>query len=80
MTPFPKTVKAARALPLVEDEFFKVTIETLPSGEAIRRLEARGFHCVGIEGDHIIFFAEPDGRLMKVIGTQDGAAKTPFRV
>lgn len=75
-----KTIGQAQALPEIKSEFFETWNETLPNGVTVCHQKVRPLCAHAISGDDIILFTDPDGRAMKVTYTENGPAKTEFRL
>jgi hypothetical protein len=75
-----KTIEQAWALPELDNEFYEVSLETKPDGTVVQHMKVSAFCGRGISGDDIILFTDKDGRLMKVIQTESGPAKTELRL
>lgn len=76
----PKTVEEARALPEVSNALYEEERITDSRGHTEIRVKFRKLTARPIEGDDIILFVDADGRAMQVVDTENGPAKTPFRI
>jgi len=74
-----KTIEQAQNLPEVSAGPFDFINEEDPvTHYIIRKAVPRKIYPIGVESDDIIAFTDKDGRSMKIIGTENGPAKTPY--
>lgn len=69
------TLEAARALPEIQNRYYRVHNEVTDTGETIRVETPRKFSAFPVHPKQILYFLDADGRIMEVVNTEDGFAK-----